>query len=699
MSNNQISKSLENDTSFHNPPEHQDIGLSGGESAHLCRAIASIMARLSERQLRHAGENFFSYFDVRHEQLALNGNAIVRPSDAKAVPVYLRRIGHSLMQSARGARRTALDKRLNWVVGVLSLDKAEALILSAMARFCLFDSWRELTEVVPFKMNNPTCELLALITGLSLAETGRILEPGSRLLSSGMLVDENDGEYYVGRLLLRIARSHGTNPDNLTQRMMPQAPPSSLIIEDFAHLGPLRDLTERVIASGEPVSILLHGKPGTGKTEFARLLADRTQRRAVFVGLSDEQGGEPTRGERLAHLALLRSLGKETKDTVAIVDEADDVLRLSDFRNHAGSKQWLNRLVEEPHVPTIWILNDPQLLDPALLRRMTLAIAFDIPPLSVRARIAARAAEAHGIALTDSDLSELATLAAEPAIMTAGMQVARLADGGAAEARLGIESVLKAQGRHFAVEPLPDGCYDFSLAAADRNLEDLAKRLIHAPEQGWSMLLTGPSGTGKSAFARHLALHIGIELIECRGSDLLDAFVGGTEKQIADVFSRAAERGAMLLIDEADSFLFRREVGQRSWETGMVNEMLRWMEHLRAPFVATTNLAEFLDSAMQRRFTMRVNFHSMLPKQVLALFVARFDMHPPESLLSVSGLTPGDFAVVAHRARLLGEDRVEVLSEWLSEEAAVRGEKQGSVGFHLPEPRQLGMLHVKNDQT
>lgn len=664
----------------------QTLGLCAAETAHLCRAAAATLGGLTERQLRLAGENFFSYLEERHELLALRAEDVERPPEVQAMPARLREIGKRLTRNARESGASALDARLGWIAETLSLEQADAMILDVIVRVALFDSWRQLAQSVPFKVGNPTCELLALVTGLPLVEVDDRLAPGARLVSSGMVIDENDGEFCAGRLLLRIARSQATESERLRQRLMPQALPSSLCWEDFDHIGPLRDLGGRVIASGQPVSILLHGLPGTGKTEFARLLADRAGRRAVFAGLADEQGAEPTRRERLAHLGLLRAVAGGSADTLIIVDEADDVLRLSDNRPDNGSKQWLNRLVEDPQVPTVWILNDPDLLDPALVRRMTMAIGFDTPPFHTRSRIAARAAEAQGLVLAEAELTDLAALEAEPALVAAGMQVARLASGGAAEARLGAESVLKALGRRRIAAPASDACYDFSLAAADCDLEQLARQLAQAPERGWSLLLAGPSGTGKSAFARHLALRLGIAVEERRGSDLLGAYVGETEKRIAAAFARAAERGAMLLIDEADSFLFRREAGQRSWETGMVNEMLRWMEHPRAPFVTTTNLADRLDPAMQRRFTCRVNFAALAPPQAQALFTARFGMTAPASLMAMHGLTPGDFAAVHHRARLLGEERPEMLAEWLQAEAALRGDASRPIGFQVPEP-------------
>lgn len=671
----------------------QSLGLSAGETANLCRAAALTLHGLNERQLRVAGDDFFSYFEVLQELLGLETAIVQRPSDTEAVSSRLREIGRLLARQATGARRSSLDKRLSWLAGVLLLNHAEVTILGAIVRFALFDSWRLLSEAVPFRVSNPNYEILALVTGITLAEIDQCLTPGSRLLSSGLVVDELDGEYRAGQMALRIARGHATDPKQLIHRIMPHGDPSSLNWSDFEHIGPLRDLSERVIASGEPVSILFYGPPGTGKTEFARLLADRTARRATFVGLADEQGGEPTRGERLSHLVLLRALTKGSVESIVIVDEADDVLRRSDFHKTAGSKQWLNLLVEDPKIPTIWILNDPDMLDPALVRRMTMAIAFDTPPRRTRARIAARAAEAQHLPLVEAELAELSTIDAEPALIAAGMKVARLAGGGTVEVRMGVESVLRALGRTRSASLPADPHYNFGLASADCDLEHLADRLGQATIKGWSLLLAGPSGTGKSAFARHLALRLGIEVEVRRGSDLLGAYVGETEKRIAAAFNRAAESGAMLLIDEADSFLFRRETGQRSWETGMVNEMLRWMESFQAPFVATTNLADTLDPAMQRRFTVRVNFRTMSPRSAGALFTAKFGISPPTSLMGICGLTPGDFNTVDRRATLLGESDPELLVGWLRTEVSLREGISGPIGFYLPQKSE--MLRLK----
>jgi transitional endoplasmic reticulum ATPase len=87
-----------------------------------------------------------------------------------------------------------------------------------------------------------------------------------------------------------------------------------------------------------------------------------------------------------------------------------------------------------------------------------------------------------------------------------------------------------------------------------------------------TMLFYGPPGTGKTALARYLADRMDRECKVVRASDLLGPYVGMTEANIAEVFRDAKRDDAVLVIDEADSFLFPREMahaflGDHPWST------------------------------------------------------------------------------------------------------------------------------------
>ena len=131
------------------------------------------------------------------------------------------------------------------------------------------------------------------------------------------------------------------------------------------------------------------------------------------------------------------------------------------------------------------------------------------------------------------------------------------------------------------------------------------------------LLLSGPPGTGKTEFVRHIAQSSDRRLIVKRASDLLGPYVGMTEKNTAKAFEEAREQEAILFIDEADSFLQDRSSAQRNWEVTQVNEFLVQMENFEGLLFMSTNFEDSLDIAAARRFDLRLNFGPILPEKVL----------------------------------------------------------------------------------
>ena len=131
---------------------------------------------------------------------------------------------------------------------------------------------------------------------------------------------------------------------------------------------------------------------------------------------------------------------------------------------------------------------------------------------------------------------------------------------------------------------------------------DLAPLLQSLREHGKGRIcFYGPPGTGKTAYGNYLARELDRPLLVRRASDLLNMYLGGTEKNLARMFEEARQEGAVLLLDEADSFLQARGRAERSWEVTQVNEMLTQMEDFPGIFFASTNLMDRLDEAALRR--------------------------------------------------------------------------------------------------
>ena len=212
-----------------------------------------------------------------------------------------------------------------------------------------------------------------------------------------------------------------------------------------------------------------------------------------------------------------------------------------------------------------------------------------------------------------------------------------------------------------------------------------------------NLLFYGASGTGKSAFAQHLAEELSCELIYKRASDLLCPFVGMTERFIRAAFEEAEESQGILLIDEADSFLNDRRNNHSNWESSMTNEFLATMENYRGILICTSNLRENMDSACARRFHWKVKFLPLTLEGRIRLFEkyfgSQFTQHlgskEKNALSQIRNLSPGDFRAVWNRMSVFAKDArgsgdssaFENLLSELKKEAEYREGSKATVGF------------------
>lgn len=225
--------------------------------------------------------------------------------------------------------------------------------------------------------------------------------------------------------------------------------------------------------------------------------------------------------------------------------------------------------------------------------------------------------------------------------------------------------------------------YDISLVNTDFNIKDLSKKIKNTGKLNFSLCLYGEAGTGKSEYAKQLADNLGLKVIFKKASDLISMYVGETEQNIAKAFKEAKDKKALLIFDEADSFLQSRNNAQRSWEITQVNEMLTWMESHPYPFICTTNFMDLLDEASLRRFTFKIKFNYMTAEQVKLGFKHFFDKTVDIDFANIKGLTAGDFATVKKKIDFLGTDDVKDLKMMLEDEVKVKKSKElsNSIGF------------------
>ena len=610
-----------------------------------------------------------------------------------------------IAETGDGREEDALARNLRWLARDLGLDRSDRLILEAAFRYLESYVFEDIVDALTIAQRGVPRKL-AFLLGLGRKEIESRLGPNAALADSGLVTVNLSGRYLVSAdggngdclVIHYLARRHlGSNfdrPEALRDALFGTALRAGLALGDFGHLGQDADFARRVLTGAashgeEGVNILLYGPPGTGKTELCKTLAAESGLTLFAAGESGRHGGELRREDRLRNLCLLQRLAARRARTVLLFDEMED-LQPGNYGPFGGSatrsKVFLNRLLETNPVPVLWTANDIARFDPAMLRRMTLVIEMKTPGAGARRRLWRQLAERSGVTGNDGELGRLAEdLDVAPALAANALRAAELGGGGLGEAERAARALIKAVKGGCALPPARarEAAFDPRLARADLDLRDLTER-VAAPgaPRAFSLCLAGPPGTGKSAYARHLAEAMGLRVMKKRVSDLISKWLGESEKAIARAFEEAREEKAVLIFDEADALLTERAGALRSWEVSQVAEMLTWMEVHPLPFCCTTNLMERLDRASLRRFTFKVTFRALAREQVALAFELFFGLEAPPHVLALDNLTPGDFATVRNKARILGRDGDAVaLAAMLGEEAAAKPGHRPPIGF------------------
>ena len=619
---------------------------------------------------------------------------------------------------------TLVEKNIAALSQLLQLNQAERALLlyGTLARY-----QRDLRSIlVEFKVNNApeAYAAIAEVAGVKASEVGEALRAGSRLERIG-LVENLISEHNITDLadLMKVSeklppvlmREYRDQNELMAVFTRPSVK-SHLNLADFSFVQEdaqvLCNLLRRAVADKEPgVNVLLYGPPGTGKTELAKVVAQAAGLDLFEVEYADRDGNSLSGRDRYRSLQIAQVFLKGSAQAALLFDEVEDVFppisseaaqllaRAEQVPVGASvsGKAWVNQILESNPVPTLWVTNRIEQIDPAFRRRFAYHLELKSPPPGAREGLVRKTLQ--GAMVSDQLVAKLTSRKGlTPAQIRTALRFAQLAQTNEAELEPLIERQLKnadlALGNRASASPQPADVTQYELQRLNVESRFEIPRIVQALKSRGhgSLCFYGPPGTGKTALARHIAEQLDRPLLVKQASDLVSKFVGETEQQMAAMFREAEAEKAVLLLDEADSFLQDRRGAQRTYEVTEVNEMLQGMERYAGVFICTTNLLDRIDQAALRRFTFKIKFMPLTQLQRECMFVTEVLADQPEQLTPamrqrlgrLEQLCPGDFAAVKRQSEILGEPMsADEFIEQLEAEHRIKPEvrEQRSMGF------------------
>ena len=452
---------------------------------------------------------------------------------------------------------------------------------------------------------------------------------------------------------------------------------------------------------GDGLNLFLYGVEGTGKTELAKAMAKELKRPLVLTNISTEGTHRESKENSVVRSrmgSILYAATKyQNKKAILLVDEADVILNCCE-------KGALNFFLEQIKVPVIWISNTVNWIENSTLRRFNYSIHFDRPDAERRTQVWESVVSVHSAkSIIPEDKVKL--FAAELQVTAGGITQAIVGTKKLLEAGCKVDpvktirTIAEAQAELLNLDPeyasrdkeTRAPRYLLDAITTDADMPKVLK-VMNTFDAKWkemkegdrpdslNILLYGPPGTGKTEFAKHLARTLDRKLIIKKTSDLLNCYVGETEKGIRKMFKEAEEKKAILFLDEADSLIRDRSGATRNWEVTQVNEMLTQMENFKGIFIAATNFDGTLDTASRRRFALKVKFGYLKPEGIEKLWQAFFpSVEMPDTVRNLRMLTPGDFNAAYGTLRFYDKSELtaEIILDALKSEIAYKDGREG----------------------
>jgi SpoVK/Ycf46/Vps4 family AAA+-type ATPase len=153
------------------------------------------------------------------------------------------------------------------------------------------------------------------------------------------------------------------------------------------------------------------------------------------------------------------------------------------------------------------------------------------------------------------------------------------------------------------------------------------------------LMFAGPAGCGKTMCAEVVARELSLPLYSARIDVIISSFLGETASNLRRLFDFAARRPSVLFLDEVDALArTRADTAEHNELRRVVNSLLLMIERFKGPglVIAATNLPQFLDGALWRRFDDIVLFEAPGEREIAQFLARQFANFPANFDLTTS---------------------------------------------------------------
>lgn len=434
--------------------------------------------------------------------------------------------------------------------------------------------------------------------------------------------------------------------------------------DDFSYLAKeiefLKSIIKNAVKNGEKgVNILLHGPAGSGKTELSKAIAAELGLSLYSVGETDEGIEETSAQKRVGKLLMAHSFLKDTKDTILLFDEIEDLLNKgtdTDKKADTFSKIVVNRLIENNPVVTIWAGNDPEKFHDSVRQRFTYSLYVDYPPVLMRKKVWDKQLSLREMELPKEDIAHLARkYQAPPRIIANAIKSASLSDKSVESIELSVRaSSLITYGGSDALETGAGVSDKFKLELLNygEGKENYVGAIIASGSKPrpYSLVMRGVPGSGLASMSRYLAEVGAMNPAEAdmRALTASNPFAS-PEKKIRDAFRQAADSKNILIVSNLDVLSENPEKSNSRWQNaGLTSVFMDCLYHHNLPVIATIyNPDRELPEFMRDAFTLDLKFQPLSQDQCALAYETYFGDKPPTEMQFPNQLVPGDFAKVA----------------------------------------------------